>query len=336
MHLLDISNKRILFGVLNWGMGHASRSSKLIQQLLEQNNKIQIASAGQALAYLKTKFPELPVHDLKTGEIIYPAHKQLWFNLLLQSKKIQHSIREEENFVAKALENDQHIDLIISDNCYGFHSKKIHSIFITHQLHVKAPFLEKKIQQKIHSFITPFNEIWIPDVEGDLNLSGQLSHPAVPAIKCTYIGPISLANASDPSLANETKFDYCAIISGPEKQRTVFENQVMSFLKKQYRPTVLIRGLASNTVSKIESTKLITVYDFKQGDELIQLINQSKMVIARSGYSTIMDMYHLKKSCILIPTPGQTEQAYLFKKHFGNTSRKIEQVKPKTIGLCAG
>ena len=33
--------------------------------------------------------------------------------------------------------------------------------------------------------------------------------------------------------------------------------------------------------------------------------------MARSGYSTIMDLAALRKKAILIPTPGQTEQEYL-------------------------
>jgi predicted glycosyltransferase len=35
------------------------------------------------------------------------------------------------------------------------------------------------------------------------------------------------------------------------------------------------------------------------------------MIIARCGYSTVMDLAALQKRSILIPTPGQTEQEYL-------------------------
>jgi uncharacterized protein (TIGR00661 family) len=332
MQLLDIHNKRILFGVLNWGLGHASRSSQLINQLLQQQNSVQIASSGEALAYLKDAFPQLTFHDLKSGEIIYPAHQQLWFKLLLQSGKIFAGIKNETEFVKNAIANDSQINLIISDNCYGFYSETIHSIFVTHQLNIKAPFFEKKIQGKIHALIKPFHEIWIPDLEGNASLSGALSHPVLLNKPCVFIGPISaLKINSDNDI--QPIYDYCAIISGPEKQRTIFENQVMKFLEKQFRPTVLIRGIVSKHTPKLktQNSKLITVHDFKSGDGLLEIINQSKMVIARSGYSTIMDMYLLKKSCILIPTPGQTEQAYLFTRHFGKTSPKIEAVRPKLI-----
>jgi UDP-N-acetylglucosamine:LPS N-acetylglucosamine transferase len=40
-------------------------------------------------------------------------------------------------------------------------------------------------------------------------------------------------------------------------------------------------------------------------------MNNSQYIVARSGYSTIMDLLAVKKNAILVPTPGQTEQEYL-------------------------
>ena len=43
------------------------------------------------------------------------------------------------------------------------------------------------------------------------------------------------------------------------------------------------------------------------------VIEQSKIIITRSGYTTVMDLLKLHKKAILIPTPGQTEQEFLAK-----------------------
>ena len=51
-------------------------------------------------------------------------------------------------------------------------------------------------------------------------------------------------------------------------------------------------------------------------EDLNRALEQSKMIIGRSGYTTMMDMAALKKKAILIPTPGQTEQEYLAKYNF--------------------
>jgi UDP-N-acetylglucosamine:LPS N-acetylglucosamine transferase len=40
-------------------------------------------------------------------------------------------------------------------------------------------------------------------------------------------------------------------------------------------------------------------------------INESVLVLARSGYSTIMDLDRLYAKAFFIPTPGQFEQEYL-------------------------
>ncbi|NDE05223.1 MAG: hypothetical protein EB003_11340, partial [Flavobacteriia bacterium] len=45
--------------------------------------------------------------------------------------------------------------------------------------------------------------------------------------------------------------------------------------------------------------------------DLLDIIMQSEYIVCRSGYSTLMELLPLHKKMILIPTPGQTEQAYL-------------------------
>jgi predicted glycosyltransferase len=42
-----------------------------------------------------------------------------------------------------------------------------------------------------------------------------------------------------------------------------------------------------------------------------ELIMTSKSIIARAGYTSIMELISLGRTALLIPTPGQTEQEYL-------------------------
>lgn len=55
--------------------------------------------------------------------------------------------------------------------------------------------------------------------------------------------------------------------------------------------------------------------------QLSELIKSANCIICRSGYSTLMDLFVLKKTnLILIPTPAQSEQLYLasyWKKKYG-------------------
>jgi UDP-N-acetylglucosamine:LPS N-acetylglucosamine transferase len=76
-------------------------------------------------------------------------------------------------------------------------------------------------------------------------------------------------------------------------------------------PTILVRGLPENTAPIESLPPTIVQYNHVSAKELNQLILRSKWVIARAGYSTIMDVCALQKKAIIIPTPGQTEQEYL-------------------------
>ena len=48
--------------------------------------------------------------------------------------------------------------------------------------------------------------------------------------------------------------------------------------------------------------------------ELEVALNESDLILSRSGYTTIMDLAKLEKKAFFIPTPGQFEQEYLAKK----------------------
>jgi UDP-N-acetylglucosamine:LPS N-acetylglucosamine transferase len=55
----------------------------------------------------------------------------------------------------------------------------------------------------------------------------------------------------------------------------------------------------------------IEVVSYLATEALNRVINASRVVVCRSGYSSIMDLAALRKKALLIPTPGQPEQEYL-------------------------
>jgi predicted glycosyltransferase len=72
----------------------------------------------------------------------------------------------------------------------------------------------------------------------------------------------------------------------------------------------MVRGLPGNHPPLQESHNFV-VHHHLPAANLAPLIKDASLVIARSGYSTVMDLAALQKRSILIPTPGQTEQEYL-------------------------
>ena len=231
--------------------------------------------------------------------------------MFYESVKFFNFIKKEKQFIDIFLE-DNHIDMIVSDNRYGLYSDKVESVIITHQLYPKAPAGEKLLHQKIEKLLSNFNAIWIPDVVGEKNLSGDLSHLKPFNHPHKFIGPLSRFLSFElPPIKEgwggvEEEFDICAIISGPEPQRTIFEKLIFEQIRKYHLKAVVVRGLP-NCNSKNEKF----VFNHLPTNKLQDYISKSRVVLCRSGYSSIMDLAVLKKQAILVPTPGQTEQEYL-------------------------
>ena len=83
------------------------------------------------------------------------------------------------------------IDGIISDSRVGVFSRKVPSVYITHQLNVltgNTTWFSSKIHQYV---INKYTECWVPDHHGDLNLTGKLGHLESLNPKIKYIGPLS-------------------------------------------------------------------------------------------------------------------------------------------------
>ena len=111
----------------------------------------------------------------------------------------------------------------------------------------------------------------------------------------------------------EKIYDLAIILSGPEPQRSIFEKQVLKELENYTGPCLLLRGLPGDLPPFIYENKQIEIHNHFPGVVLNNIIQQSKLVITRSGYTSVMDLVKLQQKAVLIPTPGQTEQEYLAK-----------------------
>jgi UDP-N-acetylglucosamine:LPS N-acetylglucosamine transferase len=100
------------------------------------------------------------------------------------------------------------------------------------------------------------------------------------------------------------------LLSGPEPQRSIFEEILLPQLAQFNGKAVLVRGLPAEK-NMISAPAHVEIYNHLPSGELNKLISESDFIISRSGYSTIMDLVKLAGKSILVPTPGQTEQEYL-------------------------
>jgi uncharacterized protein (TIGR00661 family) len=300
--------KTILVAPLNWGLGHATRCIPIVKALIAHNYNVLIASDGAALLFLRQEFPLLPFTELPSYNITYPRNGRYFkLNIFLKLPQILKTISSEKIMI-KELVAKRKIDGIISDNRFGVYNKKVPSIFITHQLSVlsgNTSFFSSKLHQRI---IKKFDACWVPDVDGPHNLSGKLGHPKKINFEVLYIGPLSRMVKKEMPC----KYDILALLTGPEPQRTLLELKLMEVFLNSSEKVLMVRGVVEGS-KQVSEHKNITIVNFLQSEDLEKAINESKIVVSRSGYTTVMDLAALEKPAFFIPTPGQYEQEYLAK-----------------------
>lgn len=300
---------------LDWGLGHAARCVPIINALIDLGHEVIIAADNAPLSFLKATFPQLQSVQLPGYTIRYSSNGRMNFKMLSQMPGFLKSIKKEHQLLQTIID-EYRIDLVVSDNRYGLWTKKIPTVFITHQLFIQVPLGKRWLNKINHHFIQKFNECWVPDTENEANLSGNLSHTKkLNVLPTFFIGLLS--RFSGKELSSEQKYDAIVVISGPEPQRTVFESLVVKQAEKTALKLVVVRGLPSeNKIPAYLQSENIELYNHLPTELFLEKIGKSNLVISRAGYSTIMDLAVLGKKAVLVPTPGQTEQEYLARYHF--------------------
>ncbi len=297
------SKKKILIAPLDWGLGHATRCIPIAKALMACNYEVIFACDGRPLKLLKNEFPDNDFIKLAGYDISYPKNGNMTWSMMWQSFKILRKIKA-ENKAIKSLIQDFKIDGIISDNRYGLRHADIPSVFITHQLNIQSNYFQSTIQNINFKFIKKFDECWIADSEFN-RLSADLSTINKPAFPIKFTGLLSRFK----KLSKTEEIEVLAIVSGPEPQRTLFENILFEQLTDSNRKATLVLGKPE--LNKTQQCGNLKVISHLNAESLNQEMSNANLVISRSGYSTIMDVAILNKKAIFIPTPGQTEQLYL-------------------------
>ncbi len=316
-----VQTRTYLVCPLNWGLGHATRTIPIIQNLIAKGNRVILGGDGDALVRLREEFPDLKWILIPDIQVRFYSDKKAIQLLKFIPRLIVQYIRE--HFLLKKIIKEVKIDVVISDNRYGLWNKNTKSIFISHQLMIKLPkpfqWFEKVIHLIIKQNTVLFNECWIPDYQDQFdNLSGDLSHKYPIPENAKFIGPLSRFSSVKEDKEPQKEYEIIAILSGPEPARSDLETILIKTLSSIKRTALIIQGKPGHQ-NHIQKEKLC-VYSHMSTSQLKYYLTHAKYIICRPGYTTIMDLNILQKKAIFIPTPGQTEQEYLAAHH---TDKKI-------------
>jgi uncharacterized protein (TIGR00661 family) len=311
--MADFKKHRVLVAPLDWGLGHASRCVPVIHALIRRGFEVVLAADKAPLLFLRKSFPKLEYHQLEGLTINYSSRLPNALAIALQSPAFLASIRKEQKKVAQLVE-DNNIDAIISDNRYGVHHPKVPSILLTHQLNLQLPFGASIANAVLKNYMRKFKAIWVPDFPSTKhNLSGALSHNSITGNHVNFIGPLSQFTAAGVNTSNSVQRKLLVLLSGPEPSRTQFEESVLEQLKEIDFEVLFVRGLPSKEKKRLSDNPKVNAVNFLNGEALQAELLRSDVILCRSGYSSIMDLFTLNKKAILVPTAGQYEQEYLAK-----------------------
>lgn len=301
----------IIYSLCSWGLGHATRSLPIIRKLIKEGHTLTLISSDRSLQLLKNElgpdhtYIDIPDYPMLVSENTrqFIAKSIVYWPYFI--KRMEDGLQQ----LQKILKHTS-CDRIISDGRYDMYSKSIPSFFISHQIRIMNPLrihiLERGSETFNMFFFKRFQEIIVPDFK-DESLSGDLSHnlKKIDEKHLHYVGILS-----DFSRQNLKKdIDYFISLSGPEPQRSILERKIISQLDELKGSIVMSLGITEET--EVPQEKNIQTYTYLSKNKREELLNRSKLVISRSGYSTIMDLAVIGSKALMIPTPGQIEQEYL-------------------------
>lgn len=321
-----------LIAVLDWGIGHATRSLALAARLEAAGESVTFAAAGDALKILRAANPSREILELPAYNIHYRSSNMHW-NVLRQLPALLRTIRKEKKFIDQLLDQ-RSFDRIISDSRFGCFSAKAPSIMLTHQL---RPLFNLPLAELFYrNFLTNnFSEFWVPDRAGASRLSGRLSD-STGYHNVQYIGPLSRLTL--PAINPEKSFTFVALLSGPEPQRTFFEEQLRYLLPRIPGRHLLVTG--KTTAVNSPKDQGLKIVPYANAEQTAAYLLSAERVICRPGYSTLMDLDCLGVLApVLVPTPGQTEQIYLAKRlaKVGKATLCLQnQLEPDTFSSVTG
>ena len=312
--------KNILICPLNWGLGHATRCVPIIKKLSSEGHKVIIAADEGPLAFLQKEFPDHEFIKFPGFSPKYSRSNTQVFKMMAAFPGALRDFRRDHKTVESIVRN-YNIDMVISDNRFGCWSKQVHSVFITHQPHIQVPRIWKWTTPIInlfnHSYIKKYDEVWVPDIENEPSLSGKLSHPALKGTSTKYIGHLSRFQSDNQDVTEKTN-KFLVILSGPEPQRTIFEEIVLKQARQTSDNILILRAKPDSNDLLRDVPENVSMFNHVDDEMFVQLVNSAEIIVCRGGYSSLMDLAALGRKAFLVPTPGQTEQEYLAR-HLGKT-----------------
>lgn len=303
---------KVLFAVAAWGLGHATRDLVLVRTLLDAGHEVTILSSERALQLLQGELGDRCSY-VDVPDIPKPlSRRAFWFYVRMSlSLPVVFWTFWQEHQVARELVRADRFDRIVSDTRYGVFHRDIPSFHLVHSLRQivpgRNPFLEAMVERSQQRLLSGGRKLLIPD-QRENGLAGDLCHDLAcfRHDRLEYIGILS----SVRKRPLEMDIDYFISVSGAEPQRSIFEGMVLKQAHDLPGRVVVALGRPDLPLAVSDDGR-VAVQSFMTRQQQEEMMNRARLVVSRSGYTTLMELAELGKKALLIPTVGQSEQEYL-------------------------
>ncbi|HEY7787367.1 MAG TPA: glycosyltransferase [Casimicrobiaceae bacterium] len=311
--------RRILFAVHDWGLGHATRSLVLIRALVARGEHVIILMAqSPGLQLLRAELGDACEYhcyaDLPKPFSRFPA--LFYFRMSVATPMVWLRFELEQRLTEK-LVRARGIDAVVSDSRLGVWSREVPSYCIFHSLRQIIPgrpaALERLVERAQRHLLRSYRAILVPDTDTDDALAGDLAHrldfdwgPG----RILYLGPLSELGAERTA----EDVDYFFSISGVEPHLTMLAERVLAALPLLPGRSVVTLG-RPDAAGKSREIGTATVHGYLDRRAQGAMLARARVIVGRSGYTTLMELAGLGKRALFIPTPGQSEQEYLARLH---------------------
>ncbi len=307
---------KILFAVAAWGLGHATRDLVLIRELVNEGHDITILSSERALQLLRSELGDRCDY-LDVPDIPKPLSRRafLFYVKMSFSMPIVFWTYWREHLFVRQLVRARRYDRIVSDTRYGVYLVGVPSYHIVHSLRQIIPgrphSLEVMVEAVQRRLLGGARKILVPDQEVD-GLAGDLCHnlSIFRRRDFEYIGILSSVRRRPV----EEDIDYFISVSGAEPQRTIFEELVLQQAPGLRGRVVIALGRPDLPLRVVDDGR-VAIHSYMDRHQQEEMMNRARLVVSRSGYTTLMELAEVGKKALFVPTVGQSEQEYLGSYH---------------------
>ncbi len=306
-HIDSIKNKRVGISVLNWGLGHVTRCVSVIHQLQCQMNSVVICCSTdqQSIFQQYLKGVEYVLHEGYPFQ--FRGKGRFKVDLLRSSFALYRYSKKDREFSEKVV-RELKLDLIISDQRYGFYSSQVPSIFITHQLTFPLKGMYRLFNVINKRQLSKFQSIWVMDDKNNLGGKLSLGNPFKNTIRIGHHSRFLLNR--EPCVKDIRSV---LIINGPRSYSSFLIRHFLDKIRSKHIEYIIGGEYVQEIMNEMEiTTSFIPNTNMGAADNIMK---RTQEICGYFGYSTLMDCEVLKCSYNLTPTPGQLEQMYLAELH---------------------